>query len=102
MIARVKGKTGSRDVVLFKSVPYVQKWLQAHPSKEKNAPLWIIEDIKKSLKKEPGGVRLVGFGTFKKATRKPRVGRNPQTGESIKIAKKTYAKFVPSKTWKLV
>ena len=62
----------------------------------------IIEDIKKSLKKEPGGVRLVGFGTFKKATRKPRVGRNPQTGEAIKIAKKTYAKFVPSKTWKLV
>ena len=58
----------------------------------------ILGDIKKEVKKN-GGVRLVGFGTFKRATRKARNGRNPRTGEAIKIAKKTYPKFVPSKTW---
>lgn len=30
-------------------------------------------------------VALVGFGTFVVSTRKERAGRNPQTGESIKI-----------------
>ena len=31
-------------------------------------------------------VRLIGFGTFKQAHRSARTGRNPQTGEEIKIA----------------
>ena len=44
----------------------------------------MLDAIKKSLKKgEP--VTLVGFGTFKVAKRKARKGRNPQTGEEIKI-----------------
>ena len=30
-------------------------------------------------------VTLVGFGTFQIGTRKVRIGRNPQTGESIQI-----------------
>lgn len=30
-------------------------------------------------------IRLIGFGTFKKAHRAERTGRNPQTGETIKI-----------------
>ena len=31
------------------------------------------------------GVKLAGFGTFSSTKRKARVGRNPQTGEEIKI-----------------
>ena len=31
------------------------------------------------------GVKLAGFGTFGSTKRKARVGRNPQTGEEIKI-----------------
>lgn len=58
----------------------------------------VIEGIQTGVRKD-GEVRLVGFGTFKKATRKARKGVNPATGEKIKIAKKTYPKFVPSKTW---
>jgi len=58
----------------------------------------VIETIQKGVKKD-GEVRIVNFGTFKKATRKARKGRNPQTGETIKIAKKTFPKFVPSKSW---
>ena len=58
----------------------------------------LLEAIQSGVKKD-GEVRLIGFGTFKKAVRKARVGRNPQTGEAVKIAKKTVAKFVPSKNW---
>ena len=31
------------------------------------------------------GVKLAGFGTFAATKRKARIGRNPQTGEEIKI-----------------
>ena len=53
-----------------------------------------IETIKKNIKK---GVTLVGFGTFKIVRRKARIGRNPQTGEKIKIKAKTVVKFKPGK-----
>ena len=36
--------------------------------------------------KEGKEIRLIGFGTFKKAHRDARKGRNPQTGEEIQIA----------------
>ncbi len=45
-------------------------------------------------------VQLVGFGTFKVNKRNAREGRNPQTGESMKIAEKLVPKFVPSKAMK--
>lgn len=38
-------------------------------------------------------VRLVGFGTFLTTERKATTGRNPRTGESIKIAAATQPKF---------
>ena len=41
--------------------------------------------VTKALKKRNGKVTLVGFGTFKKVYRKTRKGRNPRTGEQIKI-----------------
>jgi DNA-binding protein HU-beta len=43
-----------------------------------------IESIRKSIKKGDE-VKLVGFGTFIRAKRKARTGRNPQTGKAIKI-----------------
>lgn len=36
----VEGKTGSRRIPLRESVPYLNKWLSAHPSGEKDAPLF--------------------------------------------------------------
>lgn len=42
-------------------------------------------------------VTLVGFGTFSTNHRPARTGRNPQTGESIKIAAKTSVKFKAGK-----
>lgn len=59
----------------------------------------IISSISKALKKN-NPVTLVGFGTFKVDKRKARKGRNPKTGEEIKIKAKKVAKFVPGKALK--
>jgi DNA-binding protein HU-beta len=45
-------------------------------------------------------VILVGFGTFKVTKRKARKGRNPQTGEEIKIKASKAPKFSPGKSLK--
>ena len=56
-----------------------------------------IDGITKALKKKDGKVTLVGFGTFSKVRRKARKGRNPQTGEAIKIKARNAVKFTPGK-----
>ncbi|MEJ2220168.1 MAG: HU family DNA-binding protein [Desulfobacterales bacterium] len=45
-------------------------------------------------------VTIAGFGSFKVAKRKARKGRNPKTGEAIKIKASKAPKFVASKTLK--
>ena len=45
-------------------------------------------------------VRLVGFGTFSVATRKASTGRNPRTGEEIKIEASKTPKFRAGKALK--
>ncbi len=52
--------------------------------------------IQKALKKGDA-VTLVGFGTFGVSKRKARKGRNPQTGEAIKIAAKKVPTFKAGK-----
>ncbi|MCK4911352.1 MAG: HU family DNA-binding protein, partial [Thermodesulfovibrionales bacterium] len=49
-----------------------------------NALNSLIDNIAKSIKKGQK-VTLVGFGTFSLTKRKARMGRNPRTGEAIKI-----------------
>ena len=56
--------------------------------------------VTKALKKKNGKVTLVGFGTFAKVRRKARKGRNPQTGEQIKIKAANVVKFRPGKKLK--
>jgi DNA-binding protein HU-beta len=55
------------------------------------------DGITKELKKKDGKVTMVGFGTFQKTRRKARKGRNPQTGEAIKIKARNAVKFKPGK-----
>ena len=50
----------------------------------------VMEGVTTGLK-ESGKVTLVGFGTFTAKEREARTGRNPQTGETVKIA----ARVVP-------
>lgn len=59
----------------------------------------VFDSIKKALKKKDT-VTLVGFGTFKVDKRKARKGRNPQTGEVIKIKAKKVPKFTAGKALK--
>lgn len=56
----------------------------------------VFSAISEALKREET-VTLIGFGTFKVVNRKARKGRNPKTGEEIKIKAKNVAKFVPGK-----
>lgn len=58
-----------------------------------------LDAITKSLAKGKE-VSLVGFGTFKVSKRAARMGRNPQTGESIKIAASTVPGFKAGKPLK--
>jgi len=55
--------------------------------------------IKKTLKKRDK-IYLSGFGTFSIVKRKARMGRNPKTGESVKIAAKFTPKFKPAREFK--
>lgn len=45
-------------------------------------------------------VQLVGFGTFASGKRAERTGRNPRTGEAIKIAAAKTVKFTAGKAFK--
>ena len=58
-----------------------------------------IDVITKSLKKG-NDVRLTGFGTFTVTKRKATQGRNPRTGQTIKIAASTQPKFRAGKSLK--
>ncbi|MCH7986066.1 MAG: HU family DNA-binding protein [Acidobacteria bacterium] len=50
--------------------------------------------------KNNGVFTLPGFGKLRKVNRKARMGRNPQTGEAIKIPAKTVVRFRVSKACK--
>lgn len=47
-----------------------------------------------------GKIQLVGFGTFEVSERAAREGRNPQTGETMKIAASKAPKFKAGKALK--
>ncbi|OGC77480.1 MAG: DNA-binding protein HU [candidate division Zixibacteria bacterium RBG_16_40_9] len=59
----------------------------------------LFEGVTGALKKGKR-VSFVGFGTFSVGKRKARIGRNPQTGATIKIAASRVAKFRAGKALK--
>jgi DNA-binding protein HU-beta len=59
----------------------------------------IVGGIRSSLRKG-NSVTLVGFGTFTVGKRAARTGRNPRTGDSIKIKAAKVPKFRPGKALK--
>ena len=56
----------------------------------------LIGAVRTTLKKG-GSVTIVGFGTFVVGKRAARTGRNPRTGETIKIKSAKVPKFRPGK-----
>lgn len=59
----------------------------------------VLEGIADTLAKGEK-VQLVGFGTFEVRHRNAREGRNPSTGEAIKIAAQNVPAFKPGKALK--
>jgi DNA-binding protein HU-beta len=53
----------------------------------------------RELKRE-GSIRLAGLGIFRKRRTKARMGRNPATGQQIKIPARTRLRFTPAKALK--
>ena len=47
-----------------------------------------------------GKVGITGFGTFERADRQARTGRNPKTGETVRIKKTKVPKFRPGTNFK--
>lgn len=59
----------------------------------------MIKTLSKQLKKGDN-VSLIGFGTFSVKKRAARTGRNPATGETIKIKASKSPSFKPGKAFK--
>ena len=70
---------------------------------KKTAALFFEELFKLAVIEAKGGAGkfvIPGIGRVVKAHRKARMGRNPQTGEAIKIKAKTVVRLRPSKAFK--
>ncbi|MCQ2538890.1 MAG: HU family DNA-binding protein [Acetatifactor sp.] len=68
--------------------------------KDAEKVLKAFTDVVTEELKNDGKVQLVGFGTFEVSTREAREGRNPQTGETMKIAASKAPKFKAGKALK--
>lgn len=60
-----------------------------------------VESVKKGVK-EDGKVQIIGFGNFEKRSRAARNGRNPQTGEAIRIPASNTVGFKVSDNFKKI
>ena len=68
--------------------------------KDAEKALKAFTDVVAEELKKDGKVQLVGFGTFEVAARSAREGRNPQTGDVMKIAASKAPKFKAGKALK--
>jgi DNA-binding protein HU-beta len=69
-------------------------------NKQTSAFLELLAETAVKETKKNGEFTIPGIGKLVKAERKARLGRNPQTGETIKIKAKTVVKFRVAKTAK--
>ena len=70
------------------------------PKKTAGAVLEELVTLATKEAKSSGQFVVPGLGKAVKANRKARMGRNPQTGEAIKIPAKTVVKFRLAKAFK--
>ena len=69
-------------------------------NKQSAAFMELLAETAVAQAKKAGVFVLPGLGRLKKVQRKARMGRNPQTGQPIKIKAKTVAKFYLAKATK--
>ena len=80
----------------------IQALADAAGSDRKSAKMFLegLTGVVEKQVKKGGDVPLKGLGKFKVVKRKARMGRNPATGEAIKIAAKTVVRFTVAKALK--
>lgn len=81
---------------LVERIATSEKISKAQAARILEATLTAIKDTVKAGDK----LTLVGFGTFKLQERPARTGRNPSTGDEIKIPAAKVPKFVPGTAFK--
>jgi DNA-binding protein HU-beta len=69
-------------------------------NKAAKAHLQSLVDLAVAQAKKSGIFVVPGLGRLKKVQRKARMGRNPATGEQIKIPARTRLRFTPAKALK--
>ncbi len=97
-----KKSTGSSASPILTLRHIAERLSEAHelPKRQTNEMLTqVIEMIAKSLKKGEK-IRLTGLGILQVRKRAARMGRNPQTGEAIKIKASKKIAFRPAKELK--
>lgn len=80
-------------------VEVIAKECDLSKAKAEQAVNCFMATVKKALKKGDS-VQLIGFGTFSVKKRAARKGRNPATGETIKIKAARLPKFAAGKAFK--
>jgi DNA-binding protein HU-beta len=80
----------------------VQKLAEAAEVSKKQADsvLQILVDVTVGSVRKGDPVKIPGLGTFRKVQTKARMGRNPQTGEAIKIPARKKVRFSVAKSFK--
>jgi DNA-binding protein HU-beta len=68
--------------------------------KQADAVLQTLVEVTVNSVKKGEPVKIPGLGTFRKVQTKARMGRNPQTGEPIKIPARKKVRFSVAKTFK--
>src|SRR6516165_10873541 len=80
-------------------VAYLADKLGISKRQAKSALDELNELVSRQLKKK-GVLRLAGLGVFRRRKLKARMGRNPATGEQLKIPARTRLRFTPAKALK--
>ena len=99
-VAKKSGSTSASPILTLRHI--AEQLSEAHelPKRQANEMLTqVIEMIAKSLKKGDK-IRLSGLGILQVRKRAARMGRNPQTGEPIKIKASKKIAFRPAKELK--
>jgi len=80
----------------------VQKLAEASELNKKQADTVLQQLVELTVNSVRKGdpVKIPGLGTFRKVQTKARMGRNPQTGEAIKIPARKKVRFSVAKTFK--
>lgn len=80
-------------------IDFISDRLEISKKDSKEVFEYVFIGIIKSLKDE-GSFAVPGFGTFRTAKRKGRIGRNPITGELLQIPTRTVVTFKAAKSLK--